>query len=72
MDTEQPKRKRGRPNKGKRAYAQISLTLHPDVKAQLDRLADRREQTGKKTSRLDLIREAIAAYLETVHHGKAH
>ena len=56
----------GRPGQGIRSgYARVEVYLARDVREGLDRLADRREtQTGKKTRRADVIRDALAEYLQ--------
>jgi hypothetical protein len=61
----QPKRP-GRPSWGIRAgYVRTEIYLSPDVRDALDRLATRREaQTGHSTSRADVVREALAAYVQ--------
>jgi hypothetical protein len=66
MDASQAVRKRGRPDKGiTENYRQVYVRLAPEIIEQLRRLADVRQQrTGKVTSQLDLIREAIAEYLK--------
>jgi len=42
----------------------VEVYLPADVRDALDRLADRHEvQTGKTTRRVDVVREAVIAYL---------
>jgi hypothetical protein len=55
----------GRPSQGIRAeYVRTEIYLSPDVRDAIDRLADRREtRTGHSTSRADVVREALAAYV---------
>jgi hypothetical protein len=64
LETRQPKGP-GRPSQGFRAgYVRTEIYLSPDIRDALDRLADRREsQTGRLTSRADVVREALAVYV---------
>jgi predicted transcriptional regulator len=56
----------GRPSQGIRAgYLRTEIYLPPDIRDALDRLANRREaQTGRSTCRADVVREALAAYIQ--------
>jgi hypothetical protein len=56
----------GRPSQGIRAgYVRTEIYLEPDVRDAIDRLAERREaQTGRSTCRADVVREALAAYIQ--------
>jgi Arc/MetJ-type ribon-helix-helix transcriptional regulator len=55
---------RGRPKTGRRPDKKVTVYLSPEDIAGLDRLADRRTvQTGKNTSRSDVIREAVRLLL---------
>jgi metal-responsive CopG/Arc/MetJ family transcriptional regulator len=58
-------RRRGPRSQGIRSgYARVEVYLPADVRDALDRLADRHEvQTGKTTRRVDVVREAVIAYL---------
>ena len=62
-----PRRHRGpgRPSQGIRAgYIRTEIYLPPDVRDALDRLAESREaQTGRSTSRADMVREVLAVYV---------
>lgn len=62
----------GRPSQGIRAgYVRTEIYLSPDIRDALDRLATRREaQTGRSTCRADVVREALAAYVQ-VHLPEA-
>ena len=55
---------RGRPRTGRRPDRKVTVYLAPADVAALDRLADlRTAQTGKDTSRSDLVREAVQRLL---------
>jgi hypothetical protein len=63
--TRQPKGP-GRPSQGIRTgYVRTEIYLPPDVRDALDRLADRHErQTGRSTCRADVVRKALAVYIQ--------
>ena len=63
--TRQPKGP-GRPSQGIRdGYIRTEIYLQPDIRDVLDRLAESREaQTGRSTCRADVVREALAVYIQ--------
>jgi hypothetical protein len=63
-NTTPPKRK-GRPPKGMNQFQQVNIYMPPAMITALDRRVDQEIlRTGRNVSRADLIREAVAKYLE--------
>jgi hypothetical protein len=59
--------RRGRPSMGIRdGYKRIEIALPPAVYEAVARLSDRQSlATGKSVRRVDIIRQAVIAYLQT-------